>query len=266
MGRTRFRPGEGHYASKPTGDDPPTARNPIPLRRIVPATVLSLLAVSGIAHAAGLNLSPNDGPPGTEAVASIDCEMSPEFKSRWLAPGAPPGTLMGYAGEETSAGTWTTVIEVGAWDVVVNSACDDRAETARFDVDNPQLAPGPSWAHIGAWRPELDGTTVIGTDCPAGTTARVEFSVAGRNVDVREAEIDAFGDWEVPVPAVEGKPELTVSASCGDLRYPTITVPSLTPATPEPPVTEPGQPDTDPPARPQAPPATPRPARPSYTG
>ncbi|MGB3055155.1 MAG: hypothetical protein WBB52_09910, partial [Acidimicrobiales bacterium] len=68
-------------------------RNLAPLRRVVPVTALALFTVAGVAHAAGLELSPSEGPPGTEAVASIDCEMTPEFQSRWLAPGAPPGTL-----------------------------------------------------------------------------------------------------------------------------------------------------------------------------
>ncbi|MCB0987324.1 MAG: hypothetical protein KDB09_06080 [Acidimicrobiales bacterium] len=196
--------------------------------------------------------------------------MPPEFRSRSLSPGAPPATLMAYPGQEDGRGTWTTAIEAGDWDVVVTAACDDRAESARFDVDNPQLAPGPSWAHIGAWRPQLDGTTVIGTDCPSGTTVTVEFSVGGRAVRTEIIDIDSYGDWEVPIPGVEGRPALEVTASCGDLVYEPITVasmePEVTPTVPGP--TGPDLPVTPqaPPTNPPAPPAQPVIARPGYTG
>lgn len=239
-------------------------------RRVVPAGALAVLVFAGVAHAGGLTLTPGGGPPGSRAVASIDCEMPPEFRSRSLSPGAPPATLMAYPGQEDGRGTWTTAIEAGDWDVVVTAACDDRAESARFDVDNPQLAPGPSWAHIGAWRPQLDGTTVIGTDCPSGTTVTVEFSVGGRAVRTEIIDIDSYGDWEVPIPGVEGRPALEVTASCGDLVYEPITVasmePEVTPTVPGP--TGPDLPVTPqaPPTNPPAPPAQPVIARPGYTG
>ena len=136
------------------------------------ATIVS----GGLAYALSIGLSAPGGPAGSSYTAQITCGVEPELKVRSLDVSPPAATLVPLPGVETSPGVWTFDLQAGARDQVIGASCGSDSGRARFDVEEPVLLPGPTVDNFGAWRPDRDRTSVVGTDCPAGTTATVQIA------------------------------------------------------------------------------------------
>ena len=119
---------------------------------------------------------------------------------------------------ESSPGTWTGTFSSGDADATVRASCDGVELEATVDTDAPRLLAMP-WAPPGS--PPDPPEWYLGTDCPDGTTARAFFQVAGRPAPILvTAAIDERGDWRAEVPDVPDGLRVFVSASCGDVDYP----------------------------------------------
>lgn len=234
---------------------------------------ISLLLV-GVAFA--LEIAPQGGPPDSNYEVTVSCPTPPRVYVSDLDAGIPPATLVPIEGTEPRPGVWTYSIQARDLDQSVTSHCGARIEHFRYDVDAPRLFPGPTFANFGDFRPGLVGTAVVGTDCPSGSTASVTIEGPGGFTSTLTTSIDAYGNWEVPIP--DGAPvgQLTVHATCGQLVYGPITMAHR--GTQAPPTGEPTDPDDatttttterqDPslPPSPSAVPASAVASEPRYTG
>lgn len=179
------------------------------------------MTLTGMAYA--LTVDPTGGPPGSRYQVQVPCSSAPRVQVRDI--GRPQATLPWLGGVESSPGTWTFDIEAGSLDQMVYSACGGQNDRFRYDVDNPQLFPGPTAIVEIVPRPDVEYTSVVGTDCPAGTTASVAINGPGGYSYAQTAAIDGYGNWEVPIPATAPHSDLTVDASCGSVHYATLVMP-----------------------------------------
>ncbi|MDQ2825455.1 MAG: hypothetical protein M3Y04_00560 [Actinomycetota bacterium] len=215
----------------------------------------------------GLTLTPGRGAPGTSFRVEVTCGQEPLVYRRNLQDDPVQGTIGSYPSDEldqTSPSVWTLDQVAGKADALYYATCAKAgAGEARFDAKAPHLWFGP--------RPRLytldPRTRAEGTDCPAGTTAKVAIEADGQR-RITEATIDEYGDWSVPLPAPVGAADLTVSASCGDVVYDALSASSTTTTrigqAPEQPMPAPAPPASATMAN--APPAVATGSSPNYTG
>lgn len=235
------------------------------MRKLIGSMAMAVaLLVAGTAYALTVTLRAPGGAPGSTVTADIACPETPSVYVHQLDTGPPPATVVPETGTETGPGQWTYTVTAGDRDVVLDARCGDDTGRARYDVDEPALFPGPTVANFGQWRPDLDRTAVVGTDCPAGSTATVTFRGTGAADVTRTVAIDGYGDWQSPVPAAFTTGPVTVTAHCGAVAYSALTFEPL--RRPLPP-TPPAGPGPVAPAPAPAPgPAVPVPGAPAYTG
>lgn len=176
-----------------------------------------VIAISGSAYA--LSVSPEGGAPGSDYTVQVDCASSPSLYVTDLRAGIPPATIAPLAGIESSPGTWDFEVHAGDVDQMVKSSCGGEGDSFRYDVDSAQLFPGPTFATYSDVRPGLIGSTVVGTDCPAGTKAVAVFTDNHGFSATRSITIDAYGNWEIKVPDSAPTGQLVVHATCGDVSY-----------------------------------------------
>lgn len=104
-------------------------------------------------------------------------------------------------------------------DLTLTVRCARDEETVRYDVEAPTLT---------VTGPTPDARAVVGsagtvwataTDCPPGTTAKVQATGATGTTLTGWAAIDLWGDWSAEV--AEGLPPgpATVTATCGSVTY-----------------------------------------------
>lgn len=220
---------------------------------------------AGAQVAPTLEVSPLRVVPGGVVTFTVrDCPSAPELQvgeSDFVRLVEPTAT--------GTAGTWSSQLEAGLTDWTVQGRCGDVSfDDVVVDIDNPLMAFLP----IGAFAPEPDPpSNVFGSDCPDGTAVTVTFDVeggspSGDGFDVSgtsvRAEIDDRGDWQAPVPTTPPGSTVRVSASCGDVTYPSLsfTVPDDEPATTTSTV------PTSPPTVAEPPPAVARSGRSTFTG
>jgi hypothetical protein len=243
--------------------------------------LVATVSLGGVAFALAITLSAPGGPAGSAYTAEVPCAVEPEVKVRSLDVSPPAATLVPLPGVEAQPGLWVFDLQAGARDQLIGASCNGESAQARFDVEQPALLPGPTVNNFGAWRPQLDRTTVVGTDCPAGTQATVTLVGTGGATVTTTASIDAYGDWEVPIPAAIPAGTVTITASCGAVTYAPIsfqrqggTVPQPSGSQPPPTGSQPPPTGSEPPPTGAPTPTTPRPApgaspvagRPTFTG
>jgi len=185
----------------------------------------AVLGFAGLASAAGvITLTPSEGAPGTPYVVKVDCGQAPDLYGRPLNEQGPPGTLLPLAMKEVAPSTWQVDEVAGLVDDVYGGNCGDDRLDARFDTDNPRMYLGPI-----PESPFQNGprTTVEGTDCPAGTQARVAFHHDGQT-DTVDVATNSRGDWTTLLPGQAGTEDLTIDASCGSVTYDPITIRAAT--------------------------------------
>lgn len=232
------------------------------IRRTMAFTTVAFFALAGTAYA--LSVDPTGGPPDSRYTAEVACDSEPTVRVFHLR-AAPQATVPTVEGTESSPGTWVYEVQAGEVDDLVTSDCGSSQEQFRYDVDAPALFPGPTVVHYGDWDPRRPTTSVIGTDCPDGTTASVTFTGPGGYTDTRSAPIDRYGNWEVPIPTAAPTGDLAIDASCGSLHFDAISIRHTGSATPD--ATDPDATINEPAAKPEATsPASPVAATPSYTG
>ena len=227
---------------------------------------LALLGGAAAHAAGGIELTPSSGPPGTPYKVTVSCGEAPLVYQGFSQGDHVPGTIGPRPSDEVnevSPSTWQVDATAGGWDSPWYATCgDSEAGSARFDTDNPQLWFGPRPSCCGE-DPSHPRTILEGTDCPAGSTATVSFTVDGTDTGATAA-VDELGDWSVPLPGPLGSQELTIDASCGAVVYDQVTVTTTSTSTPGTvPATVPASvPATVPPATP----ATPQDATADFTG
>lgn len=203
--------------------------------------VAAIVLLGGAAYALSITLTPAGGPAHSSFTAEVPCDEEPTVYLVDLDAGAPPATLVPAEGVESEPGVWSYNLDSAERDQQISAGCGDAQDRTRYDVDRPALMPGPTVADYGSYRPELDGTSVVGTDCPAGSQAKVTFTAPGTEPVSATAAIDQYGDWEASVPASIPTGDVTAAATCGDVAYEPITFarPGGIPATtiPRPPTT-----------------------------
>ena len=190
------------------------------MKRVRTTFVLgTALAVVMAGTAYALTVNPTGGAPGSHYQVEVPCSVEPEVKVRDL--GYNQATLPPRDGVESSPGTWTYDIEANDVDQMVFASCGDQLDKFRYNVDNPKLFPGPTSEYYSFINPFYgDGyTSVVGTDCPAGTTASVTIKAAGGYTYSGAADIDTYGNWELPIPTATPKGDITVDASCGSVHF-----------------------------------------------
>jgi hypothetical protein len=237
------------------------------------AIVLLGSAGAGVAHAGGsfLGLNPDNGKPGTPYKVTITCDQKPTLYGSPLDDN-PPGTIVPLVIAPDGATQWTYDATAGQYDEQYGASCGDVQEQARFDADAPHLLLGPVATNFGQTRNPK--TEVLGSDCPAGTTASVTITLDGTTT-THTATIDERGDWAVPLssPYIVYPPtqSLRAEASCGDVTYAPLvrSAAGPRPTTPQtalaPPTTSTTRTATTPPPAP-APAAQPRRTQSAYTG
>ncbi|HET8930765.1 MAG TPA: hypothetical protein VFN21_08930 [Acidimicrobiales bacterium] len=232
--------------------------------RTVALTVVAFFALVGTAYA--LAVDPAGGPIGSHYTVEVDCATPATIRVFPLSD-APQATVPPEDGTESPPGTWTFDEQAGNVDELVVSDCDGHSSRFRYDVDAPALFPGPTVVHFGDWDPRRPASSVIGTDCPEGTTASVRISGPDGFTDTQTAPIDRYGNWEVPIPATAPSGDLSVDAACGALRFDAITIRHTGSTTPGGTGSDASSPANEPSAPSGAPsPATPVAAIPNYTG
>lgn len=222
----------------------------------------------------GLTLTPDHGAQGTAFQVKVTCGQEPLIYRRNLQDDYVQETIGSFPSnqlDQTSPSVWTLDQVAGSKaDALYYASCGrnrDPAGEARFDAEAPHLWFGP--------RPQLytldPRTEAEGTDCPAGTTAKVTIDADGEQTTT-EATIDEYGDWSVPLPAPIGATDLTVTASCGGVVYDPLSASSTTTTTAtngstpdQPPAPEPTSPIPGA-TPPNAAPADAVPLAPNFTG
>ncbi len=201
-------------------------------------------ASSGLAVEDGaggaLTVVPARVDPGGEVTVTVECPTIPSVvygRGYDVVMSVPPG-------DGLQAGTSTVVIPADvAADLPVVATCG-AAEPMRVlvDVEHPAIGKVP----IGSMLPEPNGLSPLyGSDCPDGTEASIRITnwdygdgPQGGASYVVTQPIDESGDWSMTAPAIaaygvaptspvpEGTVlrELWLDASCGDVRYPRVTM------------------------------------------
>lgn len=198
------------------------------------AAAVSVLLAGTALHASAaspaLTVTPATGPRGTSYEVTVRCAEDPDLSARDLTGEQPPSTTppLQYfePGSVTSPepGRWVYRTEAGPYDRAYWARCGETFQRARFDVDLPRLYLGPVPGPIDFDAPPR--TKVLGTDCPAGSTAQVRITAGGRTVS-GPARMDANRDWAYDLPSAEGTADMIVRASCGGVTYPPLAVLAL---------------------------------------
>lgn len=232
------------------------------------ASALAVLGGFGVAAAADgdLTVTPANGEPGDDYRVTVSCGESPMIYRRNLQDDRVQGTIAPFPADEVvevSPSSWAVDQVATRFDAEYRATCADvEGGEGRFDAEAPHLWFGPRPRNVtGLNDPK---TTVEGTDCPPGTTARVAITSDGET-SVSEATIDQYGDWSLTLPAPLGTQELTIEASCGDVLYDSLRVATTMPTGG--PATTAAAPSTPAPVvSGGAEPATARPGNAAYTG
>jgi len=123
------------------------------------------------------------------------------------------GSLVVVAGPDAQGG-FSGTVALHDVDVTVQAHCAGNAYDASspvlLDVENPliEAVPGVAWP------------TLLGTDCPAGTTVTVTYAPEGGAPVVQSGiEIDELGDWAAQPPAFAPGTAVLATASCGAVTY-----------------------------------------------
>lgn len=194
------------------------------------AAAVSFVLAGTSLHASGsiplLSVTPGAGPRGTSYEVTVRCAEDPDLTARELNGEKPPSTtppLVVGPGGVTSPepGRWVYRAKAGPYDREYWARCGETFQRAPFDVDLPRLYLGPVPGPI-----DFDAaprTKVLGTDCPAGSTAQVRITIGGRTVS-GPARMDAAHDWAFDLPYPEGTKDMTVRATCGSVTYPPLAV------------------------------------------
>lgn len=175
------------------------------------------LVLGGTAYA--LTVTPQGGPPDSTYQVTVSCDSQPRVYVEDLDAAGPPATILPSEGVESSPGVWTYDLQSGDVDQWITSRCGDSTEHFRYNVDEPRLFPGPTYADYPAPTSNVIGAAVVGTDCPAGTTATATITGPGGYSVTKTASIDTYGNWQVDVPDDAPTGDLTINATCGDLTY-----------------------------------------------
>lgn len=201
-----------------------------PSRRALGVLVgTALLAVAAVVcpTTTGASVAPNVGAPGASYEISVACTSEPKVYVYDLGV-SPPMTMVTVAGSQVSPGTWVYHRTAGSVDQWISQSCGASVTTTRFNVDNPQLFPAPTFVH-GMEADEYfiehgTGRQVLGTDCPAGSTATVTFSAPGGYHATGTAMPGDYGIWNLAVPDPAPQGDIEVTASCGGITYAQITL------------------------------------------
>lgn len=194
------------------------------------ATVSVVLAGTALHASAAiplLTVAPATGPRGTSYEVSVRCAEDPDLTARELTGEKPPSTTppLQYfePGSVTSPEPGRRVYrtKAGPYDRDYWAHCGETFQRARFDVDLPRLYLGPVPGPIDFDPPPR--TKLLGTDCPAGSTAQVRIAVGGRTVS-GPARMDANHDWAFDLPFPDGAKDMTVRATCGSVVYPPLAI------------------------------------------
>ncbi len=188
---------------------------------LVGGVVVAITVGAGVALAT--SVTPSGGAPGSSYVVKAPCTSEPQVYVVDLNDN-PPATLDPRVGSESSPGSWTFDVKAGNDDQLVSARCGGASDTVRYDVERPALYPGPTYTNFASFRPELAGTTVVGTDCPAGTEASLSLRGTDGYRHATTAPIDRYGNWEVPIPVAAPAGDLKVAASCGGVTYAPIVI------------------------------------------
>ncbi len=191
------------------------------IRRLVvggAAVVLLGSAGAGVAHAGSsfLGTTPDNGKPGTPYKVTLTCDQKPTLYGHQVDDN-PPGTQVPLVIAPDGATQWTYNATAGDYDDQYGASCGDTSEGARFDADSPHLFLGPIAENIS--QTGQPRTEVLGTDCPAGTTASVTITLDGTTT-IHTATIDERGDWTVPLAApLANTQTIRAEATCGTVTY-----------------------------------------------
>ncbi len=179
---------------------------------------VGLFGVAALAGAIGIvELSPSEGPTGTDYEVTVSCAQEPTLTGRPLTPDGPPGTVPPVTIVDEGQGEWSYQASAGEWDDQWAAVCGEEVEVTVFDVDVPRLFLGPV---SGVPFPRPGGrTTLEGTDCPAGSTVQAAVRVEGDMMMPLTATVGDRGDWAVDLPSFALGREFEATASCGSVTY-----------------------------------------------
>lgn len=198
----------------------------------VAATALVIVVAGSAAHAAGdgsgVIVTPDRGARGTGYEVSVRCVRNPGLSTRVLDGSETPGTIPPIDLLEPGAvahegDRWVYRTTAGPYDALYWANCGDATESGRFDTELPHLLLGPQPSFLDP--PHTPLTDLEGSDCPAGTKASIKVT-ADRRTTTATTTIDRYGDWVYRLPILPGSKPMTISASCGSVRYPPLAIPA----------------------------------------